>query len=423
MVVLGLVGAPAAPMSYAAFKALAAGGTALGATLGAAKAAAIAGIAGYTAAALGAGLGGFLLGQAILQGLEEPPILPEMGEYYEVGNPTQLVRFRFEYKVDGNVIFDGIYSQFLVAPVKGMFVRVNDGNTEWFVFDGNGQRQIITSSTNKVGGTEFRIIEFELGNGTKIPPTKRLPSYAPTRSTPPQPMPPTPITVPGLPPVPIRPIVVPNPGNDEPSENEERPPGLVVQIPETGQQLRFTPEGVYLTNYNAPNKEPFRVPPVGLPPGGKAATPPCCPKEEPDPEEPNLDEIICRLKALQDAILDDGTDKINGQTAAASSGFYEALDGDFYKVKMQMTKKPANAKIQASTAPAMDVYYCGWFAWVENGFPCERQYIHFDNQSYIAPPNVTGFMYQYYQGFEGTGQWQRRTKREYVDFCQPADAS
>lgn len=422
MVVLALTGAPSR-LSWEAYKAAKAAGGALGGVLAAAESAALAALALKTAAVVGAGVGGFMLGQAILAQLAPETSMPDMGEYYEVGQPTQLVRLYFEYKVDDVVIFDNLPSQFLQAPIKGMFFRVIDGASTWFVFDATGTQQNIVSSTNKPEGTQFRIISFELGNGQTVTPTKRLPSYVPTRPDLPTFAPPTTIPIPGTPGLPITPIAVPNPGNDDPAEGGERQPGVVVQVPQTGQQIRYTPDGVFITNYNAPNREPYRVPPLQVPPGGKAATPECCPSEEPDPDKPNLDEIICRLKALQDKVLDDGTDKVNGQTAAAGSGFYEALDGDFYKVKMQMTKKPANAKIQASIAPAMDVYYCGWFAWVENGFPCERQYIHFDNQSYIAPPNVTGFMYQYYQGFEGTGQWQRRTKREYVDFCEPANAS
>lgn len=420
--VLALVGAPSA-FTWEAYKATKALGGALGAVLGAADAAAVAGIVGSAAAVVGAGLGGFLIGQAILNQLQPETSMPDMGEYYEVGAQTGLVRIRYEYKVNGQVIFDNALSQFLISPVKGMFYDATNNASTWYVRDGQGNRQNIISTAGQTSGTEFRVIQFELSSGTPVTPTKRLPSYVPTRPGTPTPQPPTPITVPGIPTVPVNPIAVPNPGNDEPEEGAERQPGVVVQVPEAGLQIRYTPAGVFLTNYNAPNKEPFRVPPPIIPPGGKAATPECCPQEPPEPPEVDLEEIICRLKALQDKVLDDGTDRVSGQTVAARSGFYEALDGDFFKVKMQMTKRPSNAKIQPSNAPAMDVYYCGWFSWVENGFPCERQYIHFDNQSYIAPPGVTGFMYQYYEGFEGTGQWQRRIKREYVDFCVPADAS
>lgn len=423
MVTLALVGAPAAPISYAAFQALQAGGTALAATAGAAKAAALAALASGAALALGAGIGGFLLGEAILAGLEPETSMPDMGEYFEAGVVQGTVRIIFDYYVDGNQVFNDLSSQTITSPVKGIFFKVIDGASVWFVFDGDGVEQRIISTSNKASGTRFDIVSFVTGAGSPVTPTKRLPSYVPKNPDLPKPQPPTPISVPGVPPFPITPVVVPNPGNDEPNDGEERPPGLVVQIPETGQQFRFTPEGVYVTNYGAPNREPFRVPPPVIPPGGKASTPPCCDKDTPEPEPVNLDEIICRLKALQDELLDDGTDRVNGSTPTAQSGFYEELDGGFYKVQMNLVSKPLNAKVQPSTQPASDVIYCGWFAWVENGFPGERVPIHFENQTFLAPPNVTGFMYQYYAAHSGNAQWQRRTKREYIDFCVPADAS
>lgn len=422
MVTLALTGAPSL-LTWEAYKATKAAGGALGALLGAAEATALAAIALKTAAVLGAGAGGFMIGQAILAQLAPESTMPDMGEYYEVGTTQQQVRFKFDYTVDGNPVFTGQYSQFLIAPVKGIFFKVVDGGSLWFVFDGNGDQQNITFTSNKAEGTQLRIIEFELANGTKVPPTKRLPSYVPTRPDSPTFAPPATIPIPGVPDFPITPIAVPDTGNDEPAEGGERNPGVVVQVPQTGTQVRFTPGGVQITNYNAPNREPFRVPPINLPPGGKASTPECCPKESPDPEEPNLDEIICRLKALQDEILDDGWDGVSGQTPIAQSGFYEELDGGFFRVQMNLVDRPKNAKIQPSTDPVPDVIYCGWFSWVVNGFPTERLPLHFDDQNFLAPPDVTGFMYQYYAAHTGWAQWTRRTKREYVDFCVPADAS
>lgn len=420
--VLALVGAPSA-FTWEAYKATKALGGALGAVLGAADAAAVAGIVGSAAAVVGAGLGGFLIGQAILDQLQPETSMPDMGEYYEVGAQTGLVRIRYEYKVNGEVIFDNALSQFLISPVKGMFYDATNNASTWYVRDGQGNRQNIISTAGQTSGTEFRVIQFELSSGAPIAPTKRLPSYVPTRPGLPTPQPPTPITVPGIPSVPVAPIAVPNPGNDDPEEGGERQPGVVVQVPEAGLQIRYTPSGVFLTNYNAPNKEPFRVPPPILPPGGKAATPECCPQEPPEPPKVDLEEIICRLKALQKELLDDGFDNISGATPQGASGFYEALDGGFYKVQIDITQKPSNLRIQPSTPPALDVWYVGWFSWVENGFPGERMPLHFQNSSFVAPPNVTGFMYQVNAGCLAIGRWTRKVKREYVDFCVPVDAS
>lgn len=423
MVTLGLVGVPAAAYTYPAFKAAAAAGTALGATFSAAQAAALATLAAGAAAALGAGVGGFLLGQAILAGLEQPPILPDMGEYYEVGLDGGTVRIVYDFFVGSEPVFTNAVSAFIPTPMKGMFFRVSNNASVWFVVNGAGQRQDIVTVANTPSGTRFEVKDFLREDGTKVTPTKRLPSYVPKNPDLPKPQPPTPITIPGVPSFPVTPIAVPNPANDEPEEGEERSPGLVIQIPETGQQFTFTPTGVSVTNYNAPNREASRVPAPELPPGGKAATPRCCDDGAPEPDPINLDEIICRLKALQDEVLNDGFDRVSGSTPVGNSGLYEELDGGFYKVQIDITQRTSNLRIQPSTAPAMDVWYVGWFSWVVNGFPGERLPLHFENSSFLAPPDVTGFMYQLNQGNLGAGRWTRRTKREYVDFCLPADAS
>lgn len=417
MVTLAFVPTAVAPVAYPAFNAIAATGGVLGGTYAAAKTVALGAIAAGAAAVLGAGIGGYLLGEAIMRGLEVPPILPDMGEYFEAGNPQQLLRITFDYFVDGNQIASDQFSQFLVAPVKGIFFTAENNSSTWYVFDGNGQKQNIISTAGQTQGTRFELKGFVNNQNQTIAPTKRLPSYVPKNPSRPAPGVPVPITVPGVPVFPVTPRTVPNPGNDEPEENEERQPGLIVQIPETGQQFNFTPQGVQITNYNAPNREAFRVPPPILPPSGKAATTRCCDSEPPECPEVNLDEVICRIKTLQDELLDDGFDNINGQTEDGNSGFYEALDGDFHKVRITITQWPSNLRVQPSTSPALDVWYVGWFSWVVNGFPCERQYIHFREHEFLAPPNVTGFMYQTNFGCKAVGRWQRKTKREYVDLC------
>jgi hypothetical protein len=404
-------------MTYAAFKALAASGGAIGATYGAAQAAAIAAIAAGSAAALGAGIGGFLLGEAILKGLEQPPVLPDMGEYWAAGVDGGTARVRFDYFQDGNKIFSNLSSQLMPTPVKGVFYSGVAGTAGWYMIDGLGQRQYLVSTTSPVQGTRLEILDIQNTAGQQTQPRTRLPSYAPKNPYLPVPSAPIPVTVPGVPPLPIAPVVVPNPGNDDGEENEERPPGLIVQIPQTGQQFTFTPDGVRESRYNAPNREPFRVPTLVLPPGGKGATPRCCDDGGDEPPEVDLSEIICRLKTLQDEVLNDGFTRTNGQTPTAPSGFYEELDGGFYKVRITVTQRPNNLRIQPSTSPAPDVWYVGWFAWVENGFPSERLPLHFKDQVFLAPERATGFMYQVNAGCLAIGQWQRRVKKPYIDNC------
>lgn len=412
MVTLALVGAPAAPMSYAAFNALAAKATAAGASAAAAGSAAAAAIAAGAAAALGAGIGGFLLGQMILDGLEQPQVLPDMGEYLEAGAAGQTVRLFYEYKVNGQTIFDNQPSQLLDAPIKGAFYRVINGAATWFVFDRNGMQQNIVSTGNTSSGTQFRIISVQLIGGQTVAPTKKLPTYVPVNPDRPQPRPVTPLPIPGFPDFPITPQVVPNPGNDEPSEGEKRPPGVIVQIPQTGQQFDFTPSGVIISNYNAPNREPFRVPPLVLPPGSVAATPPCCEGSEVD-----LSEIICRLKALENGLLDDGYDFTVNSTPDSRSGRVFDSGKIFDVVRIFVTSKPSNLPVQTSNAPAPDVWFVGWFSWLAGGKEGERIPLHFQESGFIAPEGVDGFTYQLGYGSTGFASYSTKVKKDYVDAC------
>lgn len=420
--VLALVGAPSR-LSWEAYKAAKALGGALGALLGAAEGAAVGGLVGSTAAAVGAGVGGFMIGEYILKQLELPQTLPPPGEYYEFSIPGQFAEVLVDTFINGVPQNVDLWASIGETPSKGLFNERANGVWQFYFLDKNNNRRLIFSTQSTVDSAEVVIKQFRLsGTNTPLTPTKKLPSYAPNKSNPVKPVPTT-IPIPGFPNFPISPRVVPNPGNDPPNENEEREPGVVVQIPETGQQIKYTPSGVQITNFNNPTTAPFRVPPPILPPGINAATPPCCEVEPPEPPEVDLEEIICRLKALQEKVLDDGFDNVSGATAQGASGFYEALDGGFYKVQIDVTQKPSNLRIQPSTAPALDVWYVGWFSWVENGFPGERIPLHFQNSSFVAPPNVTGFMYQVNAGCLAIGRWTRKVKREYVDFCIPADAS
>lgn len=417
MVTLGLVGAPAAPMTYAAFKALAASGGAVGATLLGAKAAAVGALLGATAAAVGAGLGGYMIGEMILKNLEEPQALPPPGEYFEFGTPDIEIEVQYDFFRGGTKELSDQWAYVGFTPTRGLFNGTTNGVRSFFFLDKNAVRRNILSIDANIPDTNLVIKSFRNFRTTQpVVPTKRLPSYAPNRGNPPLPVPVI-VPVPGTPGVPITPRVIPNPANDPDVDDAETPPGIIVQIPETGQQIKFTPDGVTISNYMNPPAREFKVPPPAFPPGGKVATPPCCPSEPPEPPDVDLSEIICRIKTLQDEILNDGFDRVNGETGNSNSGFYEALDGDLYKVQIDITQRPSNLRVQSSTSPAMDVWYVGWFSWVENGFPCKRQYIHFENQTFLAPPGVTGFMYQTYFGCKAVGRWQRRVKKPYVDNC------
>ncbi len=414
---LALIAPPGAALTYSAYKALKAAGSVLGAVLAAAETAALGALAAKTALAVGAGVGGFMLGQAILANLAPETSMPDMGEYIEAGVPGGFAYLVFDFFIDGVKVRDAAESQYFSTPAKGIFMRVEGGGTVWFMLDGQNQRANIVEVSNTTSGTNFKLLDIRASASQALTPTKRLPSYVPSRPDTPVPLAPIPITIPGTQPFPITPLVVPNPGNEPGQDNEERPPGVIVQIPQTGQQITYSPDGVRISNYASPATRPFIVPQMPIPPGNKIAAPACCDDGGGDPPSPDLTEIICRIKTLQKEILDDGTNRINGQTPNAAAGFFEELDGDFYKVTVNVTQKPANLRIQSSTAPANDVWYVGWFAWVENGFPGERIPLHFQAQTFLPPPGITGFMYQVNAGCLATGQWQRRTKRPYIDLC------
>lgn len=413
---LALVGAPG-KLTWEAYKAAKALGGVLAAVFGAAEAAAVGGLIGSTAAAVGAGVGGFMIGEYILKQLELPQTMPPPGEYFEFNTPGQFAEVQYDTFIEGVQQNFGIWGSIGETPSRGLFNRKEDGNWIFYFLDANEDRRLLFSTSSTVTSAEVKILNFRLsGTTTPITPTKRLPSYAPNKSNPVQPVPTT-IPIPGFPDFPISPRVVPNPGNDDPNENEEREPGVVVQIPETGQQIKFTPSGVEITNFRNPSTEPTRVPPPILPPGISAATPPCCESEPPEPPEIDLTEIICRIKTLQDEILDDGYNYRTVNTNQAQSGRYEEFDVEFERVKIQIQQRPGNLRIQSSNSPAMDVWYVGWFSWIVNGFPGERIPIHFSDSNFLPPIGVTGFMFQLNAGCEGFGAARIRDKRPYIDNC------
>lgn len=134
--------------------------------------------------------------------------------------------------------------------------------------------------------------------------------------------------------------------------------------------------------------------------------------------EPYNDAALqCKVETLQEGLLNGGYDIVNGSTATAQSGKYVDQDGEFYKVTVVVTERPINLKIQPSTAPADDVWFVGWFAWLENDRPLLRQPLHFEAQSWFAPENVTGFVYQLNFGCKGAAVWQRRVRKAFVDVC------
>lgn len=196
-------------------------------------------------------------------------------------------------------------------------------------------------------------------------------------------------------------------------------PGSIVFRPEVNVDVGGVVVNIDLggINFNVGKDAPQTptIPGVDPRPIPPAPTSPNSPLAKCEPYDDSA--LQCRVESLQDGLLDGGFDIINGQTATAVSGSYLNTSGGFFKVAMVITQRPANLRIQSSDSPAPDVWYVGWFAWTKDGRPGLRQPLHFEEQSWLAPDDVDGFIYQLNRGCLGSGVWQRRVKRDYVDVC------
>jgi len=411
---LGLVGVPTVPISYPAFEALKTASPALGAALRAAQLAALGAIAAKGALVVGAGLGGYLIGDAIRKQLDAAaPPLP-LTEFISGGVAGERVDLNFTLKdgvnpdITSNIIIDAPFAAVLtdfnttdrvifyaLSTTTGVRTNIADAG-----FAAGADPQVIINSVTKLGGgqpTNLRKVP------TPITPNKNAPFKLPTT-----------VPIPGITPdFPITPTVQPNPGNDPSEEGTETRPGVVVQIPEAGLQITFSPDGVTIGRFKSPDTKPFEVPEVPKPPGGnKVASPPCpCPKEEPD------EELLCRVKSLQDEILSDGFDFTSRTTPIDQSGFFDEPGAVFERVEIDVTSFPSNVRIQPSSGNVPDVYYIGWFSWLADGDPGERIPLSFRGNGFTPPVGVTGFMYQLNSGCEGFGTYVTKEKRPYVDRC------
>lgn len=410
---LGLIGAPVRVIPYPAYKALKNAGGVLGNLLSAAEAKAVQSIVGSTALAVGAGIFGYSIGEAILKSLERPEVIPNPGDYFEAGNPGGVAKVTFSYYVNGDPVFSSIDSVAMPLPIKGSFYRVDAINgAAFFVRDGNGEQRNLVSTTFPVPGARLVIEGFKTAPGNvPIVPSKRVPSTLPNNPNP-QPIVPVPLPVPGSPDFPITPEVVPNPDNDPNQDDKEVQPGVIVKIPETGSQIRFTPDGVSIGRYKSPDTLPFEVPQPDLPDTNKRVASPPCPCPEPD-----LSEVVCRIETLQDEILDDGYNSANTVTAIDQSGIVTGIANEIQVVRVVVLSQPSNSRVQPSSGAVPDVLFIGWFSWVYNGRPGERVPIHFADTSFTPDRSANGFIFQLYSGCTGQATYTTRIKRPYIDAC------
>lgn len=70
-------------------------------------------------------------------------------------------------------------------------------------------------------------------------------------------------------------------------------------------------------------------------------------------------------------------------------------------VNVDLSVVPSNAKSQSGKG-APDVVYAGWFEFLRKGKSFPRDYIHFQNNCFIAPIGADGYAFTLYNGYQGS---------------------
>jgi hypothetical protein len=219
-------------------------------------------------------------------------------------------------------------------------------------------------------------------------------------------------TVPDLPVFPeVYPIVPFIPGS---LPEKAYPPGVTVKIPETGDQYVFTPDVVYHSKYTPEPKvglNPY-VPPANPTNQTPAQTECPCPDESMANKE-----VICRIKTLQDKLLDDGFTTELFFVPAAQSVAVTVTGKPFNVLQLNVTQAPANIRVQSYPVPAVDVYYYGWYALLVDGQPFERMPLFATQMTIPIPEKVNGYMIGCNDGVLCSSAYGKQAKKPYVDTC------
>jgi hypothetical protein len=411
---LGLTGVPTSRLTYEAFKLASTATNAVGALFRGASAAAVAGIVARGSLVTGAGLAGFWIGQKILEDLEYDGPEPEIAETYRT--PGNAGRIRLTASINFNPVGEQVFVNDFDSPVIAPFVQTVGASLRFGVIAGNPPAfNLYVQTTPEQIVQPLKVISATKINGDPVPELKKVPGYAPTFAPAPFKLPTTIPISPAIPDFPITPTVVPNPDNDpEEGDDKAKEPGVVVQIPEMGTQIVFTPTGVTIGRYRSPETEPTEAPKVPPPPG----TPPVSEGECPCPEpENNNEEIICRLKALQEEILDDGFTQEITLHGGGQSHSVSGLGESFFRVETNAISFPSNAKRISYPAPGIDTVFVGNMQFLVAGAPTEPIPIRGISQVMFPPEGATGYVVSGASGFSITSAAYVRTKRPYVDNC------
>lgn len=220
------------------------------------------------------------------------------------------------------------------------------------------------------------------------------------------------ITRPGEEPIVITPRAVPSPRNF-PGIKPFSPvsPGILVVVPEIGIAFNFNPTEVQIIYFNPSPSETEN-------PAPNAVVAPYNPIKD-NCECPPVDtaEILCRIKAIQDGVLDDGYISTTHQGVTGEGEIVASLPDELYAVSITISQFPSNLRHQEPGGNAPKVYFAGWFSWVVNGKPTERFQINYLNNGYAAPKAATGYSYTVYSGCVATAIAVTRKKKPYVNAC------
>lgn len=81
-----------------------------------------------------------------------------------------------------------------------------------------------------------------------------------------------------------------------------------------------------------------------------------------------------------------------------------------YSASVDVTHYPVNARSQPGGV-ADDVIYLGWFSWIFGSSHGERLPLHFEHQTFMAPPGASGFSYTCYKGTLATSRSVRKVPK------------
>lgn len=390
MAFVGLVGAP---LSYAEWAAARAGSTALAPIAEAVSGAAVASVLAEGALVLGAGLAGYAIGQYILSKLQPDAVYPPAQGLYKIGEPGELwhVRGKSQLRGQTEVFYDNFFTAPILVPLED---TVNEVQKRVYARVGNTSEKQGYFTYNPGDLLEpWTLVSAERitpEGGGKILRAPGFPYKEPTKPL----TFPTTVPVPGIPdPFPITPTVIPNPDNEPDEDNKQGEPGIIVQVPETGQQFKFTPTGVEVTNYRSPTVQPDPVPKVPLPPiFPPAATQPCpCP-------EVDLSEVIRRLKDLGRCDRCSNYLYTTHEAGFGNSATVQVTQDELVSVVIDVIQLPSNARNQYGGGNAPNVLYAGWFSWMKDSRPLERIPLNYEIETFLAPKSADGYSFTIYTG-------------------------